>query len=84
LVQPLEWVRQDEEHWKVHVRCPECHTRYEMVLDQDQINDFSYSLESAFQCLLEAIEELDREVFQSECEQFIAALKSDHVMPMDF
>ena len=84
LVQPLEWMRTDDEHWVVEVRCPECGTSYELNLDQEQINDFSYSLECAFQCLLDAIEEIDREVFATECEQFIAAMWSDNVQPMDF
>ena len=57
---------------------------YELTLDQEQINDFSYSLECAFQSLLDAIEEIDREVFAAECEQFIAAVWSDNVQPMDF
>jgi hypothetical protein len=84
LVQPVEWTRVDEQQWVVEVRCPECDTNYELALDQEQINDFSYSLECAFQSLLDAIEEIDREVFVTECEQFIAALWSDNVQPMDF
>jgi hypothetical protein len=84
LVQPLEWTRLNEQHWVVEIRCPECGTCYELTLDQEQINDFSYSLECAFQSLLDAIEEIDREVFVTECEQFIAALWSENIQPMDF
>ena len=68
----------------VEVRCPECDSHYELTLDQEQINDFSYSLECAFQSLLDTIGEIDREVFAAECEQFIAALWSENVQPMDF
>ena len=84
LVQPLEWARIDEQHWIVEVRCPECGSHYELTLDQEQINDFSYALECAFQSMLDAIEEIDHEVFVTECEQFIAALWSENVQPMDF
>jgi hypothetical protein len=66
------------------MRCPECHTRWEALLDQDEVNQFSYHMEHGFQCLLESLQQMDKEVFRGECESFIEAVWADDVYPMDF
>lgn len=83
LIQPLEWLRMDDQ-WQVLVHCPECENVYELSLDQEAVNHFSYELEAGFQSLLEAIEELDRDLFRVECETFIAAVRAGQIYPMDF
>jgi hypothetical protein len=83
LVQPVEWLRVDE-GWLVLLRCPDCESVYELGLGQEEVNQFSLDLESGFHSLLEALEALDREAFQSECEIFIAAVQAGQVYPMDF
>jgi hypothetical protein len=83
LVQPVEWSRV-EEGWQVVLRCPDCQSVYELGLDQEEVSLFSLDLESGFQSLLEGLETLDRELFEGECEIFIAALRADQVYPMDF
>ncbi len=84
LVQPIEWNRLDERSWEVVVRCPECWESYPVVLDQDDVNEFSYFLESAFKTMLDAIKELDHEAFEADCERFATALWANHVLPEDF
>lgn len=84
LVQPTEWVHVDEHRWKVSMRCPECYAVYDLALEPEHVNEFSYQLEHGFQCLLEAIDQLDQQAFASECETFIAAVRADAVFPMDF
>ena len=84
LLQPTEWVHVDEQRWQVSMRCPECYEAYDVVLEQDEVNEFSYHLEHGFQCLLEAVDQLDQEAFETECETFIAAVRADGVYPMDF
>ena len=84
LVQPTEWSRLEERCWEVALRCPECWESYAVILDQEDVNDFSYYLECAFKALLDSIEELDREAFEAECDRFIAAVWANNVMPMDF
>ena len=84
LVQPTEWVHLDEQRWEVSMRCPECQALYDAVLEQEEVNEFSYHLEHGFQCLLEAVDQLDQEAFEAECETFIVAVWADGVYPMDF
>ena len=84
LVQPLDWTRLDDEHWQVTIRCPECFDTYDVVLSQEEVNALSYKLEEGFQCLLDAVDELDRETFEAECLVFIEAVWSDNIYPMDF
>jgi len=84
LVQPLEWSRLNDFGWQVTLRCPECWETYTLILDQEDVNDFSYYLENAFTSLLETIEELDQEAFESDCECFIIAVWENNILPMDF
>lgn len=74
----------DETQWQVSLRCPECFATYEMALSQDKVNQFSYTIEEGFQQLLEAVDELDHEAFETDCNVFIYALRSGNVYPMDF
>lgn len=66
------------------MRCPECFVTYEASLSQDQVNRFSYTIEEGFQQLLEAVDQLDHEAFETECRAFIEAIRSDNLYPMDF
>lgn len=84
LVQPIDWVHVEEHRWRVSMRCPECCSLYDLALEQEDVNEFSYQLEHGFQCLLEAIDYLDQQAFECECETFIAAVWADAVFPMDF
>lgn len=84
LVQPTEWIHVDEQRWEVSLRCPECFALYDVTLEQDDVNQFSYQLEQGFQSLLDGIDKLDHESFQSRCETFIAALWAGGIYPMDF
>jgi len=84
LAQPQDWLRIDDASWQVTVRCPECYVRYDIVLDQDQVNHLSYALEGGFQRLLEEVDRLDHEVFEDDCRALIQALRSDSIYPMDF
>ncbi|MCZ7663999.1 MAG: hypothetical protein M5U22_14210 [Thermoleophilia bacterium] len=84
LVQPQDWTHVDDEHWEVTLRCPECFESYAMVLTQEDVNALSYSLEEGFQSLLDAVDQLDREAFEAECQQFIEAVWSNNIYPMDF
>jgi hypothetical protein len=84
LVQPIDWVHVKAQRWQVSMRCPECSAAYDLALEQEDVNEFSYQLEHGFQCLLEAIEHLDHQAFADECQTFIAAVWADAVLPMDF
>jgi hypothetical protein len=84
LVQPVDWVHVEAHRWQVSMRCPECYAVYDLALEQDDVNEFSYQLEHGFQCLLEAIEQLDHQAFECACETFISAMWADAVLPMDF
>jgi len=84
LAQPQDWLRMDDSTWQVTVRCPECYVRYDVTLDQDQVNRLSYALEGGFQQLLEEVDRLDHEAFEEDCRALIHALRSDSIYPMDF
>lgn len=84
LVQPTDWVHVEGHRWRVSMRCPECSAVYDLALEQHDIHELSYELEHGFQCLLEAIDQLDQQAFASECETFIAAVWAGALFPMDF
>lgn len=84
LVQPTDWARVDDREWEVRIRCPECYKDYAVSLSHDQVSDLSYAVEDGFRCLLDALDELDHEIFEKECEAIINALRTNNLYPMDF
>ena len=84
LVQPTEWNQDSDELWWVTLRCPECFRNYDKKLTQEQVHEFTLEIEDGFRLLLEAIEQLDQEAFEAECQLIIKALNDDNLYPMDF
>ncbi len=83
-MQPTEWARIDDSAWRVTLRCPECYRGHAVTLTQDQVTEFSHVVEEGFRCLLEVLDRLDHEAFESECELIISALRGGNLYPMDF
>jgi len=83
-LQPQEWARLNFHAWRVTVSCPNCHQVTDVVLLEDEVRALYQSLESGVHELEMALEERERESFESECLMFIRALHSNSVYPMDF
>lgn len=84
LVQAQDWIRVDDDSWHVILRCPECFSTDQVDLDQEGVNELSYTLESGFRVLLDLLEQLDQEAFEQDCEIIMRALQADCIYPMDF
>lgn len=84
LIQPLEWIHHGRGEWSILVRCPECFHQGRLVLDEELAHLFENAKEEAARSILEAADFLDRETFRRGCENFIKALRRNHVDPADF
>jgi len=84
LVQATEWARMDDSEWRVTLRCPECYRAYDVSLTQDQVKEFASIIEEGFRRLLDLMNQLDYEAFETDCEAIIGALRSGNLYPMDF
>jgi hypothetical protein len=59
LVQASGWTKEDEQHWKVRLWCPECWHDQTVVLDKAQASYLSVAVEEGFASALESLEGLD-------------------------
>src|SRR5680860_1198370 len=84
LLQVTDWIRLDDEHWQICMRCPECLHIEQLILDDVEVSRLSYHVEDCFQQLLDALEELEQEDFELTCHLFIQAIQANGIYPMDF
>jgi hypothetical protein len=84
LIQPIEWTPLGSERWCLLVRCPECFRFEDLVLTEDQSDEFLAAMDVAEDNLKEAAELLNREIFRDECDSFVRALRADLLGPLDF
>lgn len=84
LIQPLEWIRLDEDQWTISVYCPECFQVSHIYCNTDQAHLFHNMLDEATRELAEAADMLDRQIFRESCDSFKQALQKDLITPLDF
>src|SRR5680860_1654677 len=56
LLQVTDWIRLDDGHWQICMRCPECLHIEQLILDDVEVSRLSYHVEDCFQQLLDALE----------------------------
>lgn len=59
LVQASGWTKEDDDHWRVRLWCPECWHDEAAVIDKPQAAFLSVAVEEGFACILDALEGLD-------------------------
>ena len=79
----MEWTQLSEKLWSVVMRCPECFRSGEIIMNADQVHEFSLLSEEATRNLLEVAESLDREIFRESCETLEKLLQANLVWPSD-
>ncbi len=84
LVYPLDWEREDASTWTLRLRCPECETVRDVVMDRPAVEALNRELYLAHREVAEASRDMARRHFEEEAERIIAALRSGLIQPMDF
>lgn len=78
-VYPQAWEERGKE-WLVYLRCPECDWQHEGIYDDET----TARLDSVFINQYEELEATLRRLDRENMENIIAAIKNDHILPMDF
>jgi hypothetical protein len=84
LVYPTDWVRRGDNTWRLRLRCPNCETRRDVVLDRRGVEDLNRELYRAHQAVAEESRTIARRNFEEEAARIVAALASGLLQPMDF
>ncbi len=75
-VYPLTSVEKKSQ-WSLHLRCPNCEWQQKIECDDETVEEFDGVLN-------DHNEQLDKKLMEYDVEQIIAAIKNDHILPMDF
>jgi hypothetical protein len=84
LVYPLDWVDEDETHWRMLLRCPDCESVREGIFTQLVVDVFADELDRGEAELLGILERISREHMSEAVDRFIRALRADLILPSDF
>ena len=84
LVYPLAWEEAGEEAWDLELRCPNCEWQGEGIFPQHIVEQLDEQLDHGTQVLVRDLKQLMHANMEEEVERFIAALRSGHILPMDF
>ncbi len=84
LVYPLAWEEAGEGAWELLLRCPNCEWTEEDVFPQAVVEQLDEQLDHGTQVLVRDLKQLMHANMEEEVERFIAALRADNILPMDF
>src|SRR6516225_2666447 len=84
LAYPLDWSEEGPRHWRVLLRCPECESRREGVLEQADVERLDDELDRAAGALLGDLKRMTHANMSEEIEFFVRALDADLIVPADF
>jgi hypothetical protein len=71
-------------HWFLTMRCPECERWAGGRVPDAWCAELDEELERGTHRLLDALEEVQRQIMSAEVEAFVAALEDDLLLPEDF
>lgn len=83
-VYPLDWQRRGQNTWALLLRCPNCETHRDVVMDRPAVEQLNRELYQAHKAVEEQSRETSRRNFREEAERIVAALASGLIQPMDF
>ncbi len=81
---PTGWSPEDDAHWHVELRCPECEHRWETLMPDSRAARFDLELDADNAAIMRTIRKLDHELMAHDAETFCAALARDLIEPADF
>ena len=84
LVYPVAWEEAGGEGWQLDLRCPNCEWSGEGTFDQTTVERLDEELDRGTSVLVRDLKALMHANMEEEIERFIAALRDDHIQPMDF
>lgn len=84
LVYPLDWRRESTATWTLLLRCPDCETVRDVLMDRPSVEELNRALYHAHQAVAEESKALTRRNFEEEAERIVAALDAGLIQPMDF
>jgi hypothetical protein len=84
LVYPLDWRRTSKTSWTLRLRCPDCETMRDVLMERPDVEELNRHLYRAHQAVAEESRNLARRNFEEEAERFVAALASGLIQPIDF
>jgi len=87
LVYPTFWSQSGRTTWRLELRCPDCETQREVEVDGDAARALNVLLYEGTEQMERALDALSRDRVAEEEKAgaaFIAALRRDLILPMDF
>jgi len=84
LVYPTSWEEVDGHRWRLTLRCPNCERAAEGVYVRSAVEHFDDELTRGGLALSRDLRQLAHANMEEECERFIAAVRADHILPIDF
>ena len=84
LVQPIAWGETAGGCWELTLHCPNCDWLTEGIFDQDQVDTFEERLDEGLAEMLGDLRRLTQANMAEEIDRFLAALRSDAILPEDF
>ena len=84
LVHPTEWQRVGIACWRITLRCPNCETVRNAMLNREEVEQLNRVLYEGTEYLARQADQLVRRHFEEETTKFVAALDADHILPIDF
>jgi hypothetical protein len=84
LVHPLAWREEDDSHWLLRLRCPECESIREGVFEQTIVERLDDELDRGANALLGELQRVTHANMSEEAEFFVRALAADVIDPGDF
>jgi len=83
LVYPLHWEEAGDE-WRLALRCPNCEWHSEGIFDQPTVEALDERMDDGTEALLGDLKQLAYANMEDEVERFVAALRADLILPLDF
>jgi uncharacterized Zn finger protein len=83
-VVPAEYAEAGERHWWMLLRCAQCETMREILVDDDAAEAFDLALDRGLNAIKRTVERLERERMTVEAATLKAALERDLIDASDF
>jgi hypothetical protein len=84
LANPVDWHVVDESRWWIRLRCGECASSREVVVNDEAAHRLERDLEPGLREIAVAVARLDRERMKGEVDAFVAELEHDLIHADDF
>jgi hypothetical protein len=84
LVYPIDWEPAEARRWSVQLRCPNCEWLGGGIYSQAVVDRFDDALDRGTEQLLDDLSLLTRANMEDQVERFVAALRTNQVLPEDF